>query len=476
MTGAALLEAPETLVAVPDRGRRRRRRPPDRVPAASLRFAAFAALVVYGCEHWVRQVAPTPRGVALQMAGVAIAAAVAFGLASRLPRPRTRRLALAALGLAAGVLALTAAGIPLRFAGWRNWGELIAGVGEGITALPNLNVPYRGLDPWVRWTILSGAALLCVLAGALAFAGKGAPAASARRRAGAALALGALYGVPVVERNPESPFLSGAGFAVLLALFLGADRLTGIAGARPRLIAAGGALAALGLAAVLAPQLDGERPWVDYRGLAGDLGERSQSAFNWNHSYSPLDWPRDGREVLRVRARRPAYWKATVLRRFDGIRWVRDEAFAPALIDTPRPAAEAGWYHDIQVTVRSLRSQEYVAAGFTSEIRDVPRPAAAAGSGTWTTAGRALRPGDTYRASIYTPRPTQAQLAAAGTAYPEYVVPDLALELPEDVGGPGALGRPSPRGPQVTTLVFPRVRQLGAADDLHPGPPAVPGR
>ena len=37
---------------------------------------------------------------------------------------------------------------------------------------------------------------------------------------------------------------------------------------------------------------------------------RRRSTFSWDHDYSPLDWPRDGRELLRVKARLPAYWKA----------------------------------------------------------------------------------------------------------------------------------------------------------------------
>ncbi len=454
---ATLAPAPPPRQAAVAGAGRARPRPETRdgTPAAGLRFAAFAALVVYGCEHWVRQLEPAPAGVAVQMAAVAVAVAVALGLAGRVGSVRRRRLAVGLLGTVGLLAALTAAGIPLRFAGWRNWDKLIAGTGEGLSALPNLNVPYRGLDEWVRWTVLSGAALLGVIAAALAFA----PGAATRpgRRLGAALALSLLYGVPIVERNPASPLLSGAGFAVLLALFVGADRLAAVGGVRARSVAFGAGVAALGLAAVLAPRLDGGAPWLDYRGLAGDLAERHQAAFDWNHSYAPLDWPRDGRELLRVKAKRPAYWKATVLRRFDGVRWVREQASAPELVDTPRPAGEPGWYQDIEVTVRALRSPEYIAAGYTSDITQVPRPAQAAGSGTYRTAGRPLRPGDTYKASVYTPRPSPQQLRAAGTVYPDYVLRDLAIELPERVGGPavGPPARSAPGGPRQTTILFP---------------------
>ncbi len=454
-------------------GRLRRAATGEAAPARPLRFAAFAALVLYGCLHWVRQVAPTQTGVALQMAGVAVTLALALPPVGRLPGARRRRVVVGVLCGLGVVAALAAAGIPLRFAGWHNRRELGVGVVEGLTTLPNLNVPYRGLDEWVRWIVLSGAPLLGVVAAALAFA-PGRPERPVRR-VSAALALGLLYGVPVVERNPESPFLSGAGFAALLALFLGADRLVAVGGARARLTAVGAGVAAVGLATLVAPRLDGGAPWLDYRSLAGDLGERSQVAFNWNHSYSPLDWPRDGRELLRIKAKEPAYWKATVLRRFDGVRWTHEPAFDAHLIDTPRPADEPGWYEDIEVTVRGLRSEEYLAAGFASAISEVPRPAEPAGSGTFRTLGRPLRPGDTYTASVYTPRPTPGQLRDAGTSYPDYVLgEDLAMQLPERVGGPEP-GRPSADGPQVTTIRFPAFGTDTPPTTFIPGRAAILG-
>ncbi len=459
--------APGGAPSVPER----RRGAGDGSVACSLRFAAFAALVVYGGAHWARQVAPTATGNALQMAGVAVALAVGLSLAGRLPGARRRRVAAGLLCVAAAIAALTAAGIPLRFVGWRHWDELASGVGEGIAALPNLNIPYRGLDEWVRWVVAAGAALLGVLAAALAFWPTAGPV--VRRRLASALVLGVLYGVSIVERNPESPFASGAGFAVLLALFLGADRLAAIGGARPRLIALGGALGALALAALLAPRLDGARPWVDYRGLADDIAQRNQAAFNWNHSYTPLDWPRDGREVLRIKAKEPAYWKATVLRRFDGLRWVHEEAFDADVVDTPL-RDEAGWKQAIQVTDRGLRSEEYVAAGFTTRISGVLRPARNAGSGTFRTNGRPLRPGDTYSAAVYTPRPTPRQLRNASTRYPDAVLRDLTMELPERVGGPDA-GRPQRDGPQQTTILFPAFGTSTPPTTLIPGRPPFLG-
>ena len=171
---STVLEAPRRAVGADaspaPRGQdARHRTAADGALALPVRFAAFSALVVYGCEHWVRQVAPTDTGLALRMAAVAIALALGLTLAGGLRRDRTRRIAIVLLCVVGTVAALTAAGIPLRFAGWRNWDALATGVGQGLETLPNLNVPYRGLDEWVRWTIACGAALLGVLAAALAF-------------------------------------------------------------------------------------------------------------------------------------------------------------------------------------------------------------------------------------------------------------------------------------------------------------------
>ena len=46
-------------------------------------------------------------------------------------------------------------------------------------------------------------------------------------------------------------------------------------------------------------------------------------AFDWNHSYGPMTWPRDGKTLLDVETSKPAYLKAETLDRFDGRRWVR---------------------------------------------------------------------------------------------------------------------------------------------------------
>ena len=68
--------------------------------------------------------------------------------------------------------------------------------------------------------------------------------------------------------------------------------------------------------------LDSDAAVVRLRGLRREArARRRPTAFSWDHGYGPLDWPRDGRELLRVKAKSPAYWKATNLDAFDGVRW-----------------------------------------------------------------------------------------------------------------------------------------------------------
>ena len=93
---------------------------------------------------------------------------------------------------------------------------------------------------------------------------------------------------------------------------------------RPDGLAAGAlALAITLVALVAAPLLNKDTPWFDYETWALQTSSSKSTTFTWDHSYDGLNWPRDGRELLRVRAQRPAYWKAENLDTFDGERWLR---------------------------------------------------------------------------------------------------------------------------------------------------------
>ena len=132
-------------------------------------------------------------------------------------------------------------------------------------------------------------------------------------------ALLVLYVVPVVAIGFGVEFLSGAVFTLLVVAFLRLEKLR-----RPDSPAAV-ALAVLATLAALvaAPVLNRDTPIFDYETWALETSSSKSTSFSWDHSYAGLNWPRDGRELLRVTARQPAYWKAENLDEFDGRVWRR---------------------------------------------------------------------------------------------------------------------------------------------------------
>jgi transglutaminase-like putative cysteine protease len=271
----------------------------------------------------------------------------------------------------------------------------------------------------------------------------------------AAVMLAVLFAVPAIQLTAGEPFVDGTIFALLLAAVLFAERLAprDVPVAVPALIAA----ALIGLA--LAPRLDAQRPWVDYESIAQSLGERGTTAFTWDHQYGPLDWPRDGREVLRIRSANSAYWKATTLVDFDGLRW---REIRPQGIEDD-PSAEGPnprWIQQLRVSVRNLRTNQFVAAGTTLGIDRSPRTVDHGAPGSFVTGtDQPLRRGHAYLARIYQPRPEPAQLDGAGAEYPTSLWPFLSMQLPERVGGPVAVdpatGAPDTEAPDAFVVFAP---------------------
>jgi transglutaminase-like putative cysteine protease len=159
--------------------------------------------------------------------------------------------------------------------------------------------------------------------------------------------------------------------------------------------------------------------------------------------------------VLRVRAQRRAYWKAVNLVAFDGVRWVQDTGQAQDRLET-MTFGHRDWVQTIRVTMRALRTSQFVAAGSTLDILDSPRLATSITPGVYESANDPLRRGHAYRAVVYTPRPTTAQLRAAPAVYPP--------ELPREYG---VLRLPRGASGKAPAIVFPWWTE--------PGPPAIVG-
>jgi transglutaminase-like putative cysteine protease len=429
--------------------------------ADGVRTVTFTALAGWACLAWGALVAPAAPGRVLGAVAVALVGAPALHLAGRRGRRRTRWATLGAIAVAQGAAVLVLAGAPARLLLPDAWGELSAGIGQGIAGLPSLLVPYRGPDEWVRTVLLTGGGLLALVAGWLTFR----PSRAGRRQMpwGAAAAIGALYGIAIVQHGPRLPFLAGSIFAGLLAAFLWAEQLE--LGQAPQAILLAGSAIALG--AIVAPALDGPHPLLNYERLAEGLRPQGAISFAWTHRYGPLDWSRDGREVLRIRARSPAYWKAASLDVFDGVRWRTPTGREETGPDTKFAAGRGDWHQTISVVVRRLRSVEYIGTGTTVAILDPPRSVVRVGGGTFVTGGRPLGPGDGYRARVYSPRPTPAELRDDSGAYPGFVYAYLLMLLPPEVGGPPRAAGPD--GSATAQVQFPAWGERAPARTTYPG-------
>jgi protein-glutamine gamma-glutamyltransferase len=386
------------------------------------RLVAFAALGFFGAMYWGALIEPARSGDMLLGLLVALAGAIALIAVPADASDRRRRVIIAVVTIALLALALLTAGVPLRMLWPKAWDELYDGMVQGIGTTPGITVPYRGIDDWVRISILSGGTALLALASLLAFwprrgGGHGYPLA-------AAVALATLYAVPIIEHGPDSPYFSGTLFCILLAAFLWLERL------RSDQMAVGISCILLTAiaGAIIAPRIDGTRPWFDYESFAEKLEPKKAEAFSWTHSYGPLNWSRDGREMLRIKAKTSAYWKAVNLDDFDGVRWRQGAPTRDQILDE---RLNPKWVQQIQVVDRGLRSHEFIGSGVTQSILPgasrlpFPRP-----DGTYVTASRPLRPGDSYQASVYFPRPSDNQLRRASTDYPAFTENFLELRIP----------------------------------------------
>ncbi len=417
--------------------------PTPRRPEARLlhplpaRGMAFLALAVFGGLHWMRLLEPAEPGRAWSAIGAAVLVGAVLVAAARLRG--WLRMAVAAGALVAGVaLALLAAGAADEMLKPASWSELASGIARGADSLAGARVPYRGLDEWVRLTIALGGTLLLVLSAALAFWPR------RSRRTGfpvaALVALVALYAVPAVALIFDGEFLRGALLALLVLAFLRLERLRRRDGAAAAAVAGVTVVAAL----MLAPALDGIEPWWDYETWAMSAAGSRSTTFDWSHDYGPLDWPRDGRELLRVKSKARSYWKADQLDVFDGDRWrqSRDTSGSHDALSLLMAGVETRnyrrWTSEIQVSVRNLRTETFVTAGTLDSAPRIPRrgafPTSRAGI---FQSSRTLRRGDVYKATVYIPQPEERELRNASHDYAAYELNrfvDVIVDPPETGG------------------------------------------
>ena len=293
--------------------------------------------------HWAALVESPPTGRILLAVAVLTAAGALLGAlnGSRLPRAAVHALAAVTVGVGTAA-ALAATGLSVRLLWPLNWDELSLQLEQGLSGIQTVVWPYGGPEDDVRLAILLGAPALLALAAALAFWPVRSRITASVLRFMALVTLLCLYGIPVTDHDPGDPLLRGLVLFALVAAWLWAPRMRGRE-AVPALVT----VAVVGLVALpLAARVDRAEALVDYSDWNWFGGKEVR--FNWDHTYGPLDWPRDGTTLLEVRSPRPLYWKAEVLDTFDGLRWVRsrsNDAHQPPGRAARRPRHPLGPQH-----------------------------------------------------------------------------------------------------------------------------------
>lgn len=390
-----------------------------------VRVIGFAALGLYGVLRWGTLMYPAPTWRLIGLLALAVTLAACAPALRRWERAfvvlgdRTPPVAL--VGVPLFVLAVLAAfalsGVP--FAWVRHWRIAVTanGIGDGLSALPTLLVPYSGINEWVRVVMLLGAAILLLDAALLlAFAP---PVLGDVRRAGAALPLIALVVVPDTLVRPQLPYLHGLVLFALLAFFMWGERVP--IDRRAGVVFACGATGAAAM--IIAPAIDRGSPWINYQALASDLAPAHVETFDWAQNYGPLVWPRTGKTMLQVKATPGAfageYWKAEDLNTFDGQGWVTGDISGADELPPGASARELKrWTQTLEVTIKGMTTTEVIAAGGAHLPTQIPQAVYQGTSpGTWITQ-TPLDPGDSYTVQVYNPDPTPTQLAHAGDHYP----------------------------------------------------------
>jgi protein-glutamine gamma-glutamyltransferase len=448
---------------VSDRG------PHSLLPLGVARLLGFAALATLAALEWQRLMAGMPAWRALLWVAVAVAAGAAVLACDRLPE---RRLAAGVIASAIGGLlaAVAVSGLDLALLKPRSWQDLAEGFVSGAHALGTVRLPYEGADPWPRATLeLLGSGLLTAAALLACW-----PRAETRSRGYPFLALGllmVLVASPVVSLGGAAPLALGATITALTVAFLWLERLP----LRPGL----GVAALLGLALAgalpLATMADRGEPWFDYRAFAESLGPDDPVRFSWRQGYGPIDWPRDGREMFRVRSDEPLYWKAVDLEEFDGREWRQGRGssrlgYESEIRDDWR--TRPGWRHDIEVSLRRLRTRDVLAPGTVMSVRNATGPLHASPQpGRWV-AARELRRGDSYSAEVYVPTPSAAELHAAEVAgFGPDRNQELEITVPLEPGRaptPRELGSPSLVTLDSAVIHFPPFGEPGGPDASFP--------
>jgi transglutaminase-like putative cysteine protease len=160
-------------------------------------------------------------------------------------------------------------------------------------------------------------------------------------------------------------------------------------------------------------------------------------SFVWDGNYSGLSWPRKRTTVLEVKAPpRSLFWRAAVLDRFDGTRWVETD---PLRGDALEPKTGPLVHQDVRVLALSDTRLVGASVPIRYDAGDAPLVSHVDGIAQLPSG---LTRGFRYEAWSRAPRPTASELAASKPIYPvELVEPRTFLDVGAD-GTMPAFGRP----------------------------------
>jgi hypothetical protein len=431
-----------------------------------VRLAAFAGIGVLAAFQWGTLLTdpPTPRLLGV----VAIATALGAALAALGRRPvRRRGLIAGCLTAAAGLAALVALGLPAAtLLPWR-WGRLTDGIDLGLTGLGGqFDYPFGGPGEWARLILVAAIVPLTITAAALAFR-------PGRRRESVPVAglvlIVAAFAIPAAARPTAAPVLWGIALLLLVAAWLW--------GARARTLPAMALIAGVGAAAIpVASGLAADEPPIDYRSWTLP-GAKHASTFDWEPSYGPIDWQRDGELLFRVSAERPSFWRTTVLDEFYGDGWRRSAAGGAAVAGEPRPGFpkpdDPRSMRTAKIEVLDLESPLLISPGTPVAVRGGISGFERDDDGT-IRLDHPLEPGTTYTVTAWAPDPHPLELRAASRRYPAALAPYTELALAADpslesitapihvdvpLWGAGAARRASARS-QLEATAYARVLRL----------------
>jgi transglutaminase-like putative cysteine protease len=269
----------------------------------------------------------------------------------------------------------------------------------------------------------------------------------------AIFAFALLVALAVAARRPVLAvvaFLVGAGWpatllagghelgrgAVILAVAL--LLLAGLTERPSRLAFAAAAVVVFGAFALSSSAAVSKSAFLDWQHW--DFYTRPQKPVSvrylWDAHYDGVRFPKKITTVLSIRApRRPMYWRATVLDRFDGTRW-REHLWGDtntALL--PRGIEDRSHWIRQDVTVGALDDNHLIAASIPVAW-NVSEPALVRGQGIIKLLD-GLHRDQRYTIWSYSERPTPAQLVRVPAVYPRALTkPGRELELANRVNAP----------------------------------------